>query len=99
MIKKARFRAKAEIEFYDYLAWYTEVSIDLGDKFYREIDEAIEIISVNPKIGTQYKNEIRKYVLNDFPYILFYVEEEHEIIILAIFHGLRDPKSISQALK
>jgi len=99
LIKKARLRAKAEIDFYDIPDWYTEISIDLGIKFYREIDESLEIISTNPKIGTVYNKEIRKYVLKDFPYILFYVEEVNEIIILAIFHGLRNPKSIGQVLK
>ncbi|MES0488571.1 MAG: type II toxin-antitoxin system RelE/ParE family toxin [Leptospirales bacterium] len=99
MSKPTRFKPKAEKDFESILNWYSEINSLVADKFCTEIDESLSIISQNPRIGASYKFKIRKYVLKNFPYIIFYVAETHEIIILAIFHGLRNPEQMERDLK
>ena len=99
MNKPIRFKTKAENDFYNILIWYNEVNNQVADKFINEIDTALNNLSKNPKIGSKYKFKIRKYVLIKFPYIIFYVEEESEVIILAIFHGHSNPDTINQTLE
>ena len=99
MSKPIRFKPEAERDFYNILQWYIEINKFVTDKFTDEIDESLHIISENPQIGANYKFKIRKYVLIKFPYVIFYIEEDIEIIILAIFHGHSNPEVIRRVLE
>jgi len=37
------------------------------------------------------REDIRRVVANRFPYSVYFRAEQHRIVVLAVFHGSRDP--------
>jgi hypothetical protein len=61
-------------------AWCEERRSGLSDEFLEEVDATVA-------------GRIRRAVVHRFPYLLFYVIDPHEIVVLACMHASRDPKS------
>ena len=40
---------------------------------------------------TVVREDIRRVVANRFPYSVYFPAEKHRIVVLAVFHGNRDP--------
>jgi len=49
------------------------------------------VIRENPTAFPKIKFEIRKFVINDFPYCIYYIEKIKAIYIIAVFHVKRNP--------
>ncbi|MBD2775095.1 type II toxin-antitoxin system RelE/ParE family toxin [Iningainema tapete] len=74
------------------IAYYEAQNIGLGLDLLTEVEEALRKIQLNPNVGTPYKIEgVRRYVIQRFPYVIFYAELEELIWIIAIAHGKRKP--------
>ena len=73
--------------------WYNEQRIGLGADFVRVLDDTFSSLSQHPLAFPLVKLEIRKYVLKDFPYNIFYVykDKEDTVYVLAVFHVKRNP--------
>lgn len=83
---------EAEVEISEAFKWYEEKIPGLGSEFLRAVDACLSSISRNP-IGYQMiHNQIRRALLRKFPYAIFYVIDEENIVILACFHARRDPE-------
>jgi hypothetical protein len=52
------------------------------------------MIRRNPDQYQIIKGQARRAVLRRFPYSLVYVASEQEIVVLACFHGRRDPRKL-----
>lgn len=65
----------------------------LGRQFYNEIVEAINFIVQYPDAWHKTGQHMRRFILKRFPYLVLYVYEEQKIIITAIAHQHRHPKS------
>jgi plasmid stabilization system protein ParE len=87
-----RFRDAAEADVGDALAWYRERGHELGDRFLQVLDSCLESIQRNPLAFAQVHGEIRRALLRQFPYCVFYIIAASEIVVLACLHGHRDPK-------
>jgi len=72
--------------------WYYDKSPKSEGRFLNSIDTAIDILSINPFFAIRYKN-VRAYVLNNFPYIIFFhVEESKRVVkIISIVHTSKKP--------
>lgn len=82
---------EAENDLAEAFNWYEEQNSGLGLEFMRCVDAAFDTIIVNPELyGKVYKN-IRRALINRFPYGVFYLIDERKVIILAVFHARRDP--------
>jgi hypothetical protein len=65
----------------------------LGGDFLGEALRAVTAISENPTawpVVTRKRN-VRKFLLARFPYAVYYVPRENEILVLAVAHGSRRP--------
>lgn len=83
-------KARAELD--EAIAYYEQQRAGLGLALQSSIQQAIGRIQQNPQIGAPYKTtEFRHYVVQRFPYIVFYAELEDVIWIVAIAHGKRRP--------
>jgi plasmid stabilization system protein ParE len=56
-----------------------------------EIDRCISLASKNPLQFAVVREDIRRVVANRFPFSIYFRAEEHRIVVLAVFHGSRDP--------
>jgi plasmid stabilization system protein ParE len=73
--------------------WYEHESPGLGQLFRAAVDAAVERISSNPgQFPLVYKN-IPRSLLRRFPYaLMFVVEFDDTLTVIACFHGSRDPE-------
>ena len=86
-------RPEAEAEMAESFNWYEDRLAGLGSDFLLCIDAIFNSISRSPQqYPIVYKN-IRRAITRRFPYEVFYIENESKIIILAVFHAKRNPKS------
>jgi plasmid stabilization system protein ParE len=85
-------RPEAEAELTEAIDWYESRGEGLGADFMRAVDAAMAAIERNPEQHQIVRGQVRRAVLRRFPYGLIYVASEHEITVLACFHGRRDPR-------
>ena len=85
-------RPEAERNIEESSLWYQERLPRLGDRFLNEIEKSILKISNIPTSYPVIHNNIRRVLLQKFPFAVFYLVAENSIIVLAAMHGSRHPK-------
>lgn len=86
---KLEFHPDAEEELVEAASRYEAELAGLGARFYAELRAACEILLEYPDIGTQVDAELRKLVLESFPYSLVYSQIGNALYILAVAHERR----------
>jgi plasmid stabilization system protein ParE len=73
------------------LAWYEDIRPELGTRFAVAVEEAVEAIAQNPlRFPVVYKTR-RRAGVRRFPFGIFFEVEKHRIVVIACFHGRRNP--------
>ncbi|MCP4213614.1 MAG: type II toxin-antitoxin system RelE/ParE family toxin [bacterium] len=72
--------------------WYKDKSPGLGKEFLHMVDEAINSIAENPDIRQIVYKNIKRALTRRFPYGIFYIVEEVNIVVIAVLHAKRNPK-------
>ena len=86
-----RWHPAAEIEAQEVLRWYADRNPNAAVQFSLELNEAVERIIENPHRFAPLEGNIRRALLQNYPYAVVYRETGNEIQILAIAHGKRRP--------
>ena len=73
---------EAEDEPIDSRKYYERQQPGLGDELVDEVDRVFLLISANPKLHAVVHNDIRKAVVNRFPFCIYYIAEPTEIAIV-----------------
>ncbi|MCP4344654.1 MAG: type II toxin-antitoxin system RelE/ParE family toxin [Desulfobacterales bacterium] len=81
----------AKSELFEAIAWHDAKSYRLGLDFAREVERAIQYIREDPKRWPEKKNKTRRYLLQKFPYAIFYIDRKDDIWVVAIAHTKRKP--------
>ena len=89
-------RAEAQDDFDEAFDWYEAQRPGLGTDFADQVQQTFDRISANPLLHSTVFQDVRKAPVQRFPYSIFYRVEAAQLLILAVFHGKRDP-SIWQA--
>jgi len=87
----ADLHPNADREFTEHALFYERREPGLGRRFIDEIERGIEILLSQPQIGPQLDEELRYFVLDDFPFSLIYRMERERIWIVAVAHQSRHP--------
>jgi plasmid stabilization system protein ParE len=85
------FHPEAESEFYNAIAYYENYERGLGYDFSIEVRSAIQNIVNYPTAWPVLEEDIRRCIVNRFPYGVVYSIEQGEIFILAVMHLRRHP--------
>jgi plasmid stabilization system protein ParE len=88
---RAVLRRAAAAEFHEAREWYEARRPGLGAEFEARVDAAIEDAATHPDRHPQVHGDIRRLLVRQFPYAVFYVIEPRRLVVLAIFHCARDP--------
>ncbi|MFZ4797460.1 MAG: type II toxin-antitoxin system RelE/ParE family toxin [Bacteroidia bacterium] len=74
------------------IEYYNIQQKDLGNKFVKEVNKAINKISINPFYQIRY-DDVRCILVNKFPFMIhFSIDEINEVIkIFAVIHTARNP--------
>ena len=92
MTNNITIRPKALKEIEDAWRWYESRREGLGDDFVLCVEESLEKISRNPELYPTVHNKIRRSLIRRFPYGILYFIEKKEIVVVGVFHGIRNPR-------
>ena len=75
--------------------WYEEKSKQAADDFTIEVEDILEKICDNPKIGKNKHEDCYEVKLKKFPFTIIYLIDKNKklVIITGVFHHMRDPRS------
>ena len=92
MSRRLVFRPEAAEELADAYDWYEARVEGLGSEFVRAVDACLASIDRGPHGYPIVHKEIRRALLRKFPYGIFYIYNDKEMVSLACFHVRRDPR-------
>jgi plasmid stabilization system protein ParE len=82
----------AELDIKDSINHYSDKEEGLDKKYIFVLNQAFQIIEANPFSFPLVLKSIRKFVVRDFPFNVYYIIENETIFIIAVFHNKRNPK-------
>lgn len=85
------FHPEAELELNFAVDYYEECKINLGAEFAYEVQKTIQRILEFPTAWQELDGEIRRCLVNRFPFGVIYYQKNEEIIILAVMQLQREP--------
>ena len=85
-----RKAAKADIA--EAFSWYEARRTGLGHEFLDEISVSYEAIEDQPRRFPTILDDIQMAVVHRFPYLVYFVELQNSVSVLAVLHGRRDPQ-------
>jgi plasmid stabilization system protein ParE len=89
---KIRLTPEADLDTQQAIRWYDDRSRELGDDFLRKVNACITSIEKNPEKYPLVHDQMRRALVQRFPYEVIYEIENDEIIVYAIYHCARDPE-------
>ena len=91
MTKPIRLIKEAEIELWESVDFYENQVAGLGLDFESEIRNALRIIQQNPEMWPLRQRNVRRYLIERFPFAIHYTIEPDILRIIAIAHCSRKP--------
>jgi plasmid stabilization system protein ParE len=82
----------ADADLKDARAWYEKARPGLGDRFALEIEATVDAIAEHPLQFPVVHRGRRRAGVRRFPYGIFSEVQERRIVVIACFHGKRNPK-------
>jgi plasmid stabilization system protein ParE len=83
---------EAKAEFYKAERWYADIGLALSERFVQAVEETVQLIEESPLRFPIVFRERRRAGVRRFPYGLFYQAESDRILVIACFHGKRNPR-------
>jgi toxin ParE1/3/4 len=84
-------RRKARAEFDEAVDWYERQQAGLGFEFTDRVQAVFDRISTTPEMHAFVYRDVRKALVRQFPYSIFYRIRADQVVVLAVFHNKRDP--------
>src|SRR5438105_15487705 len=91
-MRRLLFRLQARSDIAEAADWYEQQNIGLGVDFLRAVNATIASVHRNPKQYQRVRGRLHRAVLRRFPYSVFYVWSEDEVVIVGCVHGKRHPR-------
>jgi len=83
---------EAKAEFYEAEQWYADIGPPLAERFVQAVESAVQLVAESPLRFAIVHRGRRRAPVRRFPYSLFYQVETDRILLVACFHGRRDPR-------
>ena len=88
------FQPEAEAELAEARLWYALQREGLDDALMQRVEEALQRIVDAPYAYQVAYRQLRRAVLHQFPFAIFYWPGDDEIRVFAVYHSSRDPKKL-----
>ncbi len=95
-MKRVIFRPEARRDALEAYRWYEAQTPGLGGEFREELEATITGICDAPTAFPVMLRDTRRARLRRFPYGVFFREYGEAIVVVAVFHGRRDPKLVKR---
>jgi|SRR5215213_742497 len=89
-----RFQPEAAAELAEARLWYALQREGLDDELMHRVDEALQRIVHSPYAYPVVYRQLRRAVLHQFPFAIFYLPTEDEIRVFAVYHSSRNPNRL-----
>jgi len=89
---KLEFHPEAEKEFLEAVSYYEAQLPGLGERFEAELRTAAALLLEYAEIRPLIDKDLRKLVLDRFPYYVIYTVSAGLVFILAVAHERRQPR-------
>jgi plasmid stabilization system protein ParE len=96
---KIRFLPEADAELAAARVWYSLQRDGLDDALMHRIDETLKRIIQAPNSSPIVHHPLRRAIVRQFPFAVFYEASPDEIVVFAVFHSRRNPKRWASRLK
>jgi toxin ParE1/3/4 len=73
-------------------AWYDNIRPKLGERFALAVQATVEAMVERALQYPIVYRSIRRAGVRRFPYGIFFQVQEHRIVVIACFHGRRNPR-------
>ncbi len=93
-----RFLPEIEEDVFAGYAWYERNSPGLGEEFLRMFYANASEIPRNPFLFTKVYRNFYRRLLKRFPYAVYFMIEDNQIVVCGLFHTARDPRTIKLKL-
>ncbi|SMD46198.1 ParE toxin of type II toxin-antitoxin system, parDE [Aquiflexum balticum DSM 16537] len=91
---------EAESDVYDSFLWYEKQKEGLGEEFLEALDAAGKAITINPTTyRIRFKNKVRAFVVDRFPYLILYIVNGNDIDVISVFNTNQHPRRWKERLK
>ena len=91
-MRKVVFTGKASADLFEAQNWYERESTGLGQRFRVALDAIVERVRANPMQFPLIHRNVRRALIQQFPYaLMFVIEPDDALTVIACFHGSRDP--------
>jgi len=87
------FRPEVQEEVNQAYDWYEKQKLGLGDEFLDSVEQTLNRVSSMPESYQVAYRDVRRAVVKRFPYAVYYRIISSRVVVTAIFHVRRDPKS------
>lgn len=82
---------EADAEFAWAVRYYSEISPDLGIRFYRSMERLMSEACAHPERFCKFDPPARRHFSRDFPYAIVFLEKPDVLWIVAVMHMKRCP--------
>jgi len=95
------FKAEAEAEFNEAVAWYDSQTDGVGQRFAREVRATIAEAAKDHERFPFAGPTTQKIKVLDWPYSIYFtlLENAPVMIVVSVFHGARNPAELRRRLK
>lgn len=90
------FRQEARAEAVDAFRWYEEQRPGLGTEFRNGLLDAVRRMRSTPLAYPVVHRDLRRVLVNRFPYSVFYRVTSEAIVVVGVVHGKRHPRTWKQ---
>jgi plasmid stabilization system protein ParE len=90
---RVRLTPEAKADVAEARRWYRQRGARLDVRFLDSVEAAIESVSDHPERGPIIESAIRRLLLRNFPYSIFYVLYSNEAVVIACLHAARSPQA------
>ncbi len=92
---KLRYTPRALAELDDILAYIRERSPHGAQNVQQRIQTIERLILQHPGVGhLTSRPPLRRMAVSPYPYLVFYVATDEEVIVIGLRHGARDPSTM-----
>lgn len=73
-------------------AWYENLVVGLGYEFLDALDQTLRMVVSFPEMHVTVGRNVRRCLLNRFPYAVYYGVKETMIVVIAVAHLRQQPE-------
>ena len=88
-----RYKRAAAAEVEAAIFRYAQPEINQLSAFVKDLERTESHLRTQPALYQRVEGEIRRAVLRRFPYLLFYVIEKDQVVVLAFMHQHQKPRT------